>query len=98
MVINTSEIIPEFTFDKVINSSKTERITHKLDKLEYWYMMGYFMGDGWIEETTRKDGRTRNIIKFAINDRDEEEVYVRFVRWCIYKRRYMVVFCHRFNT
>ena len=74
MVINTSEIIPEFTIDKIINSSKTERITLKLDKLEYWYMMGYFMGDGWIEETTKKDGRTRNIIKFAINDRDEEEV------------------------
>ena len=74
MVINTSQIIPEFAFDKVINSSKTERITLKIDKLEYWYMMGYFMGDGWIEETTRKDGRTRNIIKFAINDRDEEEV------------------------
>jgi DNA-cytosine methyltransferase len=51
MVINTKEIIPEFTFDKIINQHKKEKITIKLDKIEYWYMMGYFIGDGWIEET-----------------------------------------------
>ncbi len=75
MVINTNENIPEFTFDKIINKHKTEQITIKLDKKEYWYMMGYFIGDGWIEETTKKDGRLMHLIKFAINNKDEEEVF-----------------------
>ena len=22
-----------------------------------WFMMGYFVGDGWIEETKKNDGR-----------------------------------------
>jgi DNA-cytosine methyltransferase len=67
MVINTNEIIPEFTLDKIINQHKTEQIQIILDKPEYWYMMGYFIGKGWIEET-------RHNIKFAINNTDEEEV------------------------
>ena len=46
MIINTNEKIPEFTIDKIINQHKTEQITIKIDKKEYWYMMGYFMGDG----------------------------------------------------
>ena len=31
--------------------------------------MGYFIGDGWIEESKK------NIIRFAINNKDEEEVF-----------------------
>ena len=75
MIINTNEKIPEFTIDKIINQHKTEQITIKIDKKEYWYMMGYFMGDGWIEETVKKDGRCMYKIRFAINNKDEEEVF-----------------------
>ena len=75
MIINTNEKIPEFTIDKIINQHKTEQITIKIDKNEYWYMMGYFMGDGWIEETVKKDGRCMYKIRFAINNKDEEEVF-----------------------
>jgi DNA-cytosine methyltransferase len=74
MVINTNEIIPEFTFDKIVNQHKTEKIKIVLDKHEYWYMMGYFIGDGWIEETKKRRNTTRHNIKFAINNKDNEEV------------------------
>ncbi len=74
MVINSNEIIPEFTFDKIINQYKTEQIKISLNKSEYWYMLGYFIGDGWIEETKKKGKSIRHIIKFAINNKDEEEV------------------------
>ena len=75
MVINTNEIIPEFTFDKIINQHKTNKVAIKLNKKEYWFMMGYFVGDGWIEETTKKDGRCMHKIRFSINNKDEKEVY-----------------------
>ena len=39
-----------------------------------WFMMGYFIGDGWIEETTKRDGRSMNKIRFAINNNDKEYV------------------------
>lgn len=74
MVINTNNIIPEFTFEKKINQFNTVKETIKLDKKEYWYMMGYFIGDGWIEETCKKNGNCKYTIKFAINNKDENEV------------------------
>ena len=67
MVINTNKIIPEFTFNKKINKYRIDQITIKLDKLEYWYMMGYFIGDGWIEKIMYK-------ITFSINNKDEKEI------------------------
>ena len=77
MVINNNEIIPEFTFEKLINQYKTEKKHIKLDKLDYWFVMGYLVGDGCIEETTKDDGRCMYKIQFAINNSDEEEVFER---------------------
>lgn len=57
MVINDKQIIPEFTFDKSI----------KLDNLDYWFVMGYFMKNGWIQH--EKDN---NIIWFALHNHDTE--------------------------
>ena len=57
------------------NKHKTNKVVIKLNKKEYWFMMGYFVGDGWIEETTKKDGRCMHKIRFAINNKDEKEVY-----------------------
>jgi len=58
MVINSNKIIPEFTFDK---------IQIILNKHEYWYIMGYFIGNGFIEEAKYN-------INFIINNKDEKEV------------------------
>jgi DNA-cytosine methyltransferase len=77
MVINDNEIIPEFTFEKTINQHKKEQINIKLDNLDYWFVMGYFIGDGWIEETTKEDEQCMYKIRFAINNKDEEEVFER---------------------
>lgn len=74
MVINTTSIIPEFTFEKKINKNNIKLEKILLNDKDMWYMMGYFVGDGWIEETTKKDGRCMNKIRFAINNKDETEV------------------------
>lgn len=74
MKINENNIIPEFCFDKIINQHKTEVVKIKLDNPDMWFMMGYFIGDGWIEETLKSDGRSMNKIRFAINTTDEEYV------------------------
>jgi len=76
MVINTNSIIPEFTFNKVINQFSNQQFTIKLNDINYWYMMGYFIGDGWIEETCKKNKNKtfKYNIKFAINNKDENEV------------------------
>ena len=54
MVINDKQSIPEFTFEKSI----------KLDNLDYWFIMGYFMKNGWTQDN--------NIIWFALNNDDTE--------------------------
>jgi len=77
MKINDNNIIPEFSFEKKINQHKTEIIKIKLNNIDMWFMMGYFVGDGWIEETKKNDGRNMNKIRFAINNNDKEYVLTR---------------------
>ena len=74
MVINNNEIIPEFIFEQVINQTSKKTIVTKIDTNDKWFLLGYFIGDGWIEETTKKSGNTMNKIRFAINNNDENEV------------------------
>ena len=74
MVINTNIITPELSFDKPINQYKMDTISITLNKPEYWFMMGYFIGDGWIQDTVKHDGRCRHIIRFAINNYDERDI------------------------
>ena len=74
MVVNTQSVIPEFEYMKIINQFKSENTILKLDNLDQWFMMGYFLGDGWIQECKKKDGRLKYIIRFAINNKDEEYV------------------------
>ena len=70
MKINENCTIPEFTFDNMIDQHDFKVFKIKLDNLDMWFMMGYFLNNGWIEETITTDGRCMNNIKFAINARD----------------------------
>jgi DNA (cytosine-5)-methyltransferase 1 len=60
------EITHNDYFGMVINDN--EIIPETLYNEDEWFMMGYFVGDGWIEETCRTDGRCLHKIRFAIND------------------------------
>ena len=70
MSINTGEITPIFRIDKKINSSLTVSKSITLDSKDQWFMMGYFVGDGWIEETLKLDGRSAHKIRFSFNVND----------------------------
>ena len=74
MVINSKEEIPTFTFEKQINKSRTDTISITLDDPEQWFMMGYFIGDGWIEETKKSDGRNTHKIRFSFHEDDNESI------------------------
>lgn len=74
MKINEKSIIPEFTFEKKINKFKTKKVVVKVDDKDMWFMMGFFIGDGWREDSRKKDGRLMHKIRFVINEKDEKEV------------------------
>lgn len=74
MVINTKEDIPTFIFEKTINNSRSDTISITLDNHDQWFMMGYFVGDGWIEDTKKSDGRNTNKIRFAFHESDNESL------------------------
>lgn len=70
MVINSNSTIPTFTFEKQINNHRIDTISISLDKPEQWFMMGYFIGDGWIEETTTHDEKNTHKIRFTFHEDD----------------------------
>ena len=80
MPINTKSELPTFDIPVVINASKTDNVSITLDKKDEWFMMGYFLGDGWIQDTKKADGRRfAHTIRFAINNKDEDYVVKRIL-------------------
>lgn len=75
MVINSTENIPTFVFDKQFNNSRTDILSITLDNPDQWFLMGYFVGDGWIQDTQKSDGRYNNIIRFCFHEDDTETIY-----------------------
>lgn len=74
MPISTSEIIPEFSFRKKINQTAFVDEHIKLDKLEQWFLMGYFLGDGWTLNVKRDDGRLKYKFYLIVNNKQENEL------------------------
>jgi DNA (cytosine-5)-methyltransferase 1 len=73
MVINSKEDIPTFVFDKNINKSRSDSVSITLDNPDQWFTMGYFVGDGWVQDTKKSDGiRDTHIIRFCFHEDDIE--------------------------
>jgi len=68
--INKNEIIPSFKTIIKDNQYSEKEIETVLDDKDYWYLMGYFLGDGWLIESKRE-------IYFAINDIQVDEILPR---------------------
>ena len=78
--IDSNAIIPVRTITQSINSTISREITTTLNDPNHWFMMGYFLGDGWIEETVKPSGKLKYIIRFAINNADETYVKSRITK------------------
>ncbi len=53
--INKKSIIPEFTIKRGLNETRYEIINKKLDNKDEYFMMGYYLGDGWLDWKTKKN-------------------------------------------
>ena len=60
MIINDNSKIPQFTFRKRLNRTASRDISITLDKEEYWFMMGYFLENGWVQDATKSNLATPN--------------------------------------
>lgn len=47
--VNDSSIIPTFDIIKSVNQTLEVEISFTLDKMDYWFLMGYYLGDGWVD-------------------------------------------------
>jgi len=74
--IKSKNLTMEHFFGFPINNQEIIPIIEniKLNKPNQWFMMGFWIGDGWVEKTPKKNGRYTNKIRFAINNDDEEYV------------------------
>ena len=70
--INTKSEIKTFTWQQLHGSSKTYlQKSLTLDNPEYWFIMGYYMGDGWLD--WGNNGKYR--FYFVFNHDGMEKVY-----------------------
>lgn len=91
MMINLKSITPELTVNKTqvnrkTGEKRTEKIVVSMDKSECWYMMGYYVGYGKIQETLEYKNEVfkhlddtlipvSNIINDSINISDSDFCY-----------------------
>lgn len=71
MKISEKEIMPSFTVERGLNQTKKEVITKILDNENEWFMLGYYVGDGWLDWA--ENGRYR--FSFVFNNKDMERAY-----------------------
>jgi thymidylate synthase len=71
--VNNLCVIPEFSITKNTNQYSDSVEYMKLDQSDYWFMMGFFLGDGWV----RKNDPKRAKIFFSMNDADMKVAYPR---------------------
>ena len=67
--INKNNIIPSFKVIKGLNQFKTEEINKSITDKDEWFMLGFYLGDGWIDLKS-------NNFSFCINKKDNEELHI----------------------
>lgn len=75
--VDARAVVPRFDTSRKLNQHGERRGQLVLDRPEQWWAMGYFMGDGWVLDTRKRDGRLAYRIVFAVSHRDEPEVLPR---------------------
>ena len=63
MTINSNSVVPTHTVTVRKNAHRVDTLKITLDSKDQWFTLGYFVGDGWIEETDHK-------IRFSILESD----------------------------
>jgi dihydrofolate reductase/thymidylate synthase len=71
--INKNKIIPSFHQIKNYNGTRSETIIKTITDEDEWFMLGFYMGDGWI------DKKKKGCFSFCINKIDDS-------RFNIYKK------------
>jgi thymidylate synthase len=68
--INKNEIIPSFDTWIKDNQYSEKLVTTILDDIDYWFLMGYFIGDGWLIDSKEE-------VYFTINNNQIDEILPR---------------------
>ncbi len=85
--INNQSITPQFTCKKKVNQYKSKEETVVIDKDYQWFMIGYFLGDGWIQDDKKADGRCAHKIFFVIANNQIDKVKP------ILEKNFQLTFC-----
>jgi thymidylate synthase/intein/homing endonuclease len=68
--INKNEITPSFNVVLKDNQYSEKKVTIILDDKDYWFLMGYYMGDGWLIDSKEE-------VYFTINNNQVDEILPR---------------------
>jgi DNA-cytosine methyltransferase len=78
MPISQKNIVPEFTSEKKINQKTIIEEKKILDNVDYWFLMGYFLGDGWTVNLKETNGQSIKRSYLVINNKQIDKLLPRF--------------------
>lgn len=67
--INKNSIIPNFKISKKLNQYKNQEIVKNIEDKDEWFMLGFYLGDGWINFNQK-------YFSFCINKKDNENLNI----------------------
>lgn len=74
-----------FTYTYSVNQHKTKEETVVLDDPNWWWCVGYYIGDGWYQKRRKRDGKWQKStrITLATNPLECDEVNNRFSKFFV---------------
>lgn len=65
--INKKEIIPSFSTTIKDNQYSEKTVITKIDTDDYWFLLGYFLGDGWLVDSKKE-------VYFVVNNQQVHSI------------------------
>ena len=78
--VNSQSQSPRFIFERRCNRETSKEIEFNITSPDDWFTIGYFMGDGWVQNTRKADGRLQYRVSFVIADHQVHDILPRLLK------------------
>ncbi len=87
----------DFTYVKHLNQVKSKELHNVLDDLDWWWCVGYYLGDGWYQKRRKRNGKWQRSTRMTLGCNPKQCDYIasrfsKFFKCNIQKDKRKIVF------